>query len=85
MMRFCPNCKTERSVEEWFCAGTVARATCNWDLSGLPIRAPGWRPQGVVTAEHANMNRTQKVGRLIVMLERNELDIRRGSAPSASA
>nr|WP_239005998.1 AAA domain-containing protein [Burkholderia territorii] len=51
MMRFCPNCQTERSVDEWFCAGTVGSAPCNWDLSSVPIRAAGWRPQDVVTAE----------------------------------
>lgn len=51
MMRFCPNCRTERSVDEWFCAGTVGDAACNWDLSGVPIRASGWRPQDVVTVE----------------------------------
>ncbi|AOL08410.1 AAA domain-containing protein [Burkholderia contaminans] len=51
MMRFCPNCRTERSVDEWYCAGTVGDAVCNWDLSGVPIRANGWRPQDVVTVE----------------------------------
>ena len=61
MMRFCPNCRTERSVEEWFCAGTVGDTACNWDLSGLPIRAPGWRPQDVVTAEAVN----QQVGPVV--------------------
>ncbi|QYD70764.1 DUF4011 domain-containing protein [Paraburkholderia edwinii] len=54
MMRFCPNCKTERSVEEWFCAGTVVNAKCGWDLSSLPIRAAGWRPQEIVTTERLN-------------------------------
>lgn len=53
MMRFCPNCKTERSVQEFYCEGTVDAAQCNWDLSSLPIREDGWRPQDVVTAEVA--------------------------------
>ncbi len=57
MMRFCPNCRTERSVDEWFCAGTVDGATCSWDLSGLPIRANGWRPQEVVTRDTASQSR----------------------------
>ncbi|WP_177315605.1 hypothetical protein, partial [Burkholderia ubonensis] len=56
MMRFCPNCRTERSVDEWFCAGTIGGAICNWDLSGLPIRASGWRPQDVVTADAVNQH-----------------------------
>ncbi|ALK32316.1 AAA domain-containing protein [Burkholderia plantarii] len=51
MMRFCPNCRTERPVNEWFCGGTVDGAACGWDLSSLPIRAPGWRPQDVITAD----------------------------------
>lgn len=51
MMRFCPNCKTERSVEEWFCDGVVNNAPCQWELSGLPIKELGWRPQEVVTEE----------------------------------
>nr|WP_240493632.1 AAA domain-containing protein [Pandoraea sp. ISTKB] len=51
MMRFCPNCKTERSVDEWFCAGIVASGKCDWDLSGLPIRARGWREQEIVTRD----------------------------------
>ncbi|MEI5997889.1 DUF4011 domain-containing protein [Paraburkholderia bengalensis] len=51
MMRFCPNCKTERSVQEWYCEGTVSEAPCQWDLSALPIRETGWRPAEVVTSE----------------------------------
>lgn len=51
MMRFCPNCKTERSVQEWYCEGTAAGAPCQWDLSAIPIREPGSRPQAIVTAE----------------------------------
>lgn len=53
MMRFCPNCGTERSVLEWFCEGLVNNAPCNWELSNLPIRASGDRPQEIVTKEGA--------------------------------
>ncbi|WP_183299733.1 AAA domain-containing protein [Cupriavidus alkaliphilus] len=53
MMRFCTNCRTERSVQEWYCEGTFAGAPCQWDLSNLPIRECGWRPHEVVTAESA--------------------------------
>jgi len=51
MMRYCPNCHTERSVDEFFCAGTIQGVECNWDLSQVPIRAEGWRPQEVRTIE----------------------------------
>ncbi len=44
MMRFCPNCQTERSLAEIFCEGLVGQAPCGWDLSGEAIQAPGWRP-----------------------------------------
>jgi primosomal replication protein N'' len=42
MIRFCPNCKTERPLSEIFCQETLSDAsTCNWDLSALPIRERG--------------------------------------------
>ena len=44
MMRFCPNCATERPVEEIFCEGEVNGRLCNWPLSDVPLRQPGWRP-----------------------------------------
>src|SRR5262245_11775087 len=44
MMRFCPNCETERPMNEVFCGGEVGGRACNWDLSTLPIRSEGWRP-----------------------------------------
>lgn len=44
MMRFCPNCETERSIEEMFCEGEFADATCGWSLSSIPIHQVGWRP-----------------------------------------
>ena len=45
MMRFCPNCESERSLGELFCEGTVDGRPCGWDLSGVPVRPEGWRPQ----------------------------------------
>lgn len=51
MMRFCPNCETERLLHEIFCEGTVYGSPCGWDLSSEPIRETGWRPQPVITAQ----------------------------------
>jgi primosomal replication protein N'' len=51
MIRFCPNCHTERSLGEIFCEGSVAGHPCSWDLSGETIHPAGWRPQPVVTQE----------------------------------
>ncbi|MBA4222514.1 MAG: histidine kinase [Methylobacterium sp.] len=45
MMRFCPNCETERPVAELLCEGEANGHPCGWDLSGLPIRPEGWRPE----------------------------------------
>ncbi len=50
MMRFCPACETERDVIEVFCEGEIGGTPCGWDLSGLPIRQPGWRPAPAVVA-----------------------------------
>lgn len=47
MMRFCPNCRTERPLEEFYCEGTVEGGPCDWDLSQLPVRPSGWRPSAV--------------------------------------
>lgn len=44
MIRFCPNCHTERSIEEMFCEGQVDGHACDWPLSGVPIRPEGWTP-----------------------------------------
>ncbi len=52
MMRFCPNCQTERSLHEIFCEGHVGSAPCGWDLSIEAIQESGWRPKPIVTAEH---------------------------------
>lgn len=49
MIRFCPNCHTERQLGEIFCEGLVADRLCGWDLSGEAIHPDGWRPQPVVT------------------------------------
>jgi primosomal replication protein N'' len=48
MMRFCPNCETERPVDELFCSEVVNRKICDWPLSGQPIRPNGWRPESTV-------------------------------------
>ncbi|MBW7983326.1 AAA domain-containing protein [Enterobacillus tribolii] len=50
MMRFCPNCHTERALTEIFCEGRVDDRPCGWDLSAEPIHAKGWRPEAVVAA-----------------------------------
>lgn len=49
MMRFCPNCHTERALHEIFCEGTVQDRPCHWDLASEPIHESGWRPVPVVT------------------------------------
>jgi len=49
MIRFCPNCHTERALAEMFCEGHVDAHACGWDLAGEPIHPDGWRPQSVVT------------------------------------
>lgn len=40
-IRYCPNCNTERELDESFCEGTVDGAPCGWNLSGVPIRLRG--------------------------------------------
>lgn len=44
MMRYCPNCESERPVTELLCEGEFDGAACGWDLSGLQVRPVGWRP-----------------------------------------
>ncbi|SEB68573.1 Superfamily I DNA and/or RNA helicase [Pseudomonas saponiphila] len=51
MIRFCPNCQTERSLAEIFCEGQVDHRVCGWELSAEAIHPEGWRPQPVITAE----------------------------------
>lgn len=47
MIRFCPNCQTERPVDEIFCEGEVDGQPCGWDVSALTMRPEGWRPDQV--------------------------------------
>lgn len=47
MIRFCPNCQTERSPAEFFCQGKVGEIDCGWDLTSEPLRPTGWRPGSV--------------------------------------
>ncbi len=47
MMRFCPNCATERPLDEMFCEGEVDGRLCDWPLSSVAIRPDGWRPPSV--------------------------------------
>lgn len=49
MMRLCPNCGTERGVQELFCEGLVSEHSCGWDLTDVPLRPVGWRPAPVTT------------------------------------
>ncbi|MCA1568098.1 MAG: DUF4011 domain-containing protein [Acidobacteria bacterium] len=44
MIRFCPNCETERGLHEVFCDGELGQGVCGWDLTSVPIRPEGWRP-----------------------------------------
>jgi len=44
LIRFCPNCETERDLGELFCEGETERGPCGWDLTSVPIHPPGWRP-----------------------------------------
>lgn len=50
-MRFCPKCKTERSLQEFYCEGLLDSAPCQWDLSSESIHEFGWRPQEIKTAQ----------------------------------
>lgn len=54
MIRFCPNCHTERGLHELFCEGEVGAHSCGWDLAGEPIHADGWRPQIVRTQDQVS-------------------------------
>jgi primosomal replication protein N'' len=44
VIRYCPNCESERPSHETFCNGIVDGQICNWMLSGEPLRPEGWRP-----------------------------------------
>jgi primosomal replication protein N'' len=41
VIRFCPNCRTERPLTEFYCEGTRDGVTCHWDLSGVEFSEPG--------------------------------------------
>jgi primosomal replication protein N'' len=51
MIRFCPNCSTERSLLEMFCEGAIDSQRCDWSLAEVPMRPIGWRPAVVVEAQ----------------------------------
>lgn len=53
MIRFCPNCRTERSPSETFCEGEVDGSPCDWPLSSQPLRPEGWRPEQPASAAPA--------------------------------
>lgn len=59
MIRFCPNCETERPLSEISCEGTLDGATCNWDLSHVPLHESGWRqePATETAGEDGNIKR----------------------------
>ena len=44
MIRFCPNCRSERPPGETFCEGEIDDLLCDWPLSSQPLRPEGWRP-----------------------------------------
>ena len=44
MMRYCPNCQSERALAEFYCDGEVNGGPCDWDLSQVAVRPTGWRP-----------------------------------------
>lgn len=50
MIKFCPNCRTERPPTESFCEGVVDGGPCDWPLSSQPLRPEGWRPEEVASA-----------------------------------
>lgn len=50
MIRFCPNCRSERPPSETFCEGEVAGSPCDWPLSSQPLRPEGWRPEQAAAA-----------------------------------
>ncbi len=48
LVRFCPNCQTERALTEMFCEGTIGVNRCDWNLLDVSIRPSGWRPTQVI-------------------------------------
>ncbi len=53
MIRFCPNCETERGLHEVFCEGDFGQGVCGWDLTSVSIRPEGWRPAQAPAAQSA--------------------------------
>ncbi|MET4579958.1 AAA domain-containing protein [Ottowia thiooxydans] len=51
LVRFCPNCQTERALTEMFCEGTIGAHRCDWNLLDVSIRPTGWRPAPVIPAQ----------------------------------
>lgn len=51
MIRFCPQCKTERPLGELVCEGEINGRQCGWDLTDLPFRPEGWRPDATPSVE----------------------------------
>jgi len=51
LIRFCPNCQTERPLTEMFCEGTVDSVRCNWNLMVEVFHPVGWRPTPVIPIE----------------------------------
>ena len=49
MIRFCPNCRTERPLTEFYCEGTRDGVTCHWDLSGVEFGESGAVPRPTPT------------------------------------
>ena len=41
VIRFCPNCETERLLTEMVCEGTIEGRPCQWDLSGVLPKPAG--------------------------------------------
>ena len=50
MIRFCPNCETERGLHEILCQGKIGERDCGWNLTTLPTRPAGWRPSPLPAA-----------------------------------
>jgi primosomal replication protein N'' len=40
-VRYCPNCGTERELDEIYCEGTIDGVECGWNLATVPIRPRG--------------------------------------------
>jgi primosomal replication protein N'' len=43
MIRFCPKCRTDRPIAEFYCSGVVAGQPCEWDLTTEPVQEHGQR------------------------------------------